>query len=77
MLAAVMAGFGAIISEVGASMMVGANIQGSTRVFTTAIVAVNSAGDIGYAIALSVILLILVYAVNLVLTLVQQRSRVR
>ncbi len=77
LLAAVMAGFGAVISEVGASMMVGANIQGSTRVLTTAIVGVNSAGDIGYAIALSVILLLLVYAVNLVLTLIQQRSRPR
>ncbi len=77
MLAAVMAGFGAVISEVGASMMVGANIQGSTRVFTTAIVVVNSAGDMGYAIALSVILMALVYAVNLLLTLIQQRSRTR
>jgi tungstate transport system permease protein len=77
MLAAVMAGFGAVISEVGASMMVGANIQGQTRVLTTAIVGVNSAGDIGYAIALSVILMALVYLVNFVLTLIQQRSRPR
>ncbi len=77
MLAAVMAGFGAIISEVGASMMVGANIQGYTRVFTTAIVGANSSGDMGYAIALSVMLLVLVYLVNFVLTAIQQRSKAR
>jgi len=77
MLAAVMAGFGAVISEVGASMMVGANIQGQTRVLTTAIVGVNSAGDMPFAIALSVILMALVYLVNFILTLVQQRSRSR
>ena len=77
LLAAVMAGFGAVISEVGASMMVGGNILGQTRVLTTAIVGENSKGDFGYAIALSVILLILVYVVNLILTLIQQRSKTR
>ncbi len=77
MLAAVMAGFGAVISEVGASMMVGANIQGSTRVLTTAIVGINSAGDIPYAMALAVILMALVYLVNFVLTVIQQRSKTR
>lgn len=77
LLAAVMAGFGAVISEVGASMMVGGNIVGQTRVLTTAIVGENAKGDFAYAIALSVILLVLVYLVNLVLTLVQQRSKTR
>ena len=77
LLAAIMAGFGAVISEVGASMMVGANIVGQTRVLTTAIVGENSKGDFAYAIALSVILLALVYAVNLVLTGIQQRTKVR
>jgi tungstate transport system permease protein len=77
LLAAVMAGFGAVISEVGASMMVGANILGQTRVLTTAIVGENSKGDFAYAIALSIILLILVYLVNLILTFIQQRSRAR
>jgi tungstate transport system permease protein len=77
LLAAVMAGFGAVISEVGASMMVGGNILGQTRVLTTAIVAENSKGDFPLAIALSVILLALVYIVNLVLTLIQQRSKAR
>lgn len=75
LLAAVMAGFGAVISEVGASMMVGGNILGQTRVLTTAIVLETSKGNFGAAIALSIILLLLVYAVNLVLTLIQQQRR--
>jgi tungstate transport system permease protein len=77
LLAAIMAGFGAVISEVGASMMVGGNIVGQTRVLTTAIVGENSKGAFAYAIALSVILLALVYAVNVVLTGIQQRSKGR
>jgi tungstate transport system permease protein len=77
LLAAIMAGFGAIISEVGASMMVGGNIFGQTRVLTTAIVGENSKGEFAYAIALSVILMVLVYLVNFILTMVQQRSKVR
>jgi len=74
-LAAVMAGFGAIISEVGASMMVGGNIQGQTRVLTTATVMETAKGNFALAIALSVILLALTYLVNLFLTTVQQRGR--
>lgn len=77
LLAAIMAGFGAIISEVGASMMVGGNILGQTRVLTTAIVGENSKGEFAYAIALSVILMVLVYVVNFILTMVQQRSKVK
>jgi tungstate transport system permease protein len=77
MLAAIMAGFGAVISEVGASMMVGGNIFGQTRVLTTAIVGENAKGEFAYAIALSIILLALVFLVNLILTLVQQRSKVK
>jgi tungstate transport system permease protein len=77
LLAAIMAGFGAVISEVGASLMVGGNIEGQTRVLTTAIVAEAGKGDYAYAIAFGVILLALVYLVNLVLTLVQQRSKSR
>jgi tungstate transport system permease protein len=77
LLAAVMAGFGSIISEVGASMMVGGNITGQTRVLTTAIVMENSKGDFGLAIALGIILMILVYLVNFILTMVQQRARAR
>lgn len=77
LLAAVMAGFGGIISEVGASQMVGGNIQGQTRVLTTAIVMESGKGDFGLAIALSVILMVLVYLVNLTLTFIQQREKPR
>jgi tungstate transport system permease protein len=75
LLAAVMAGFGAIISEVGASMMVGGNIKGQTRVLTTATVMEVSKGNFDVAIALSVILLLLMYLVNVGLTYAQQRGR--
>jgi tungstate transport system permease protein len=73
LLAAVMAGFGGIISEVGASMMVGGNIKGYTRVLTTAVVLETSKGHFDIALALSFILLVLAYAATLWLTLIQQR----
>ncbi len=73
LLAAIMAGFGSVISEVGASMMVGGNLRGQTRVLTTAIVLENSKGEFAVAIALSVILMLLAYLINLLLTWVQQR----
>lgn len=76
MLAALMAGFGAVISEVGASMMVGGNIRGQTRVLTTATVLATGRGEFDVAIALSVLLLILVFCVNWALTWIQQRHRV-
>jgi len=75
LLAAVMAGFGAVISEVGASMMVGGNILGQTRVLTTATVMESSKGNFDVAIALGIILLLMVYAINLILTYAQQRRR--
>ncbi|MEK7353319.1 MAG: ABC transporter permease [Chloroflexota bacterium] len=77
LLAAIMAGFGSVISEVGASMMVGGNITGQTRVMTTAIVGEVSRGQFSLAIALSILLMILVYLVNLILTIIQQRSKPR
>jgi tungstate transport system permease protein len=73
LLAAIMAAFGAIISEVGAAMTVGGNLRGSTRVLTTAIVTVTGRGELGQALALGLILLLLAFLVNLILTLVQQR----
>jgi tungstate transport system permease protein len=73
LLAAVMAGFGAIVSEVGASMTVGGNLRGSTRVLTTAIVTETGRGNLPVALALGFLLLALAFLVNLVLTLVQQR----
>ncbi|MDR3544662.1 MAG: ABC transporter permease [Candidatus Limnocylindrales bacterium] len=73
LLAALMAGFGSVISEVGAAMMVGGNILHQTRVLTTAIVLDVSRGDFGQAVALGVVLLTLAFLVNGVLTWAQQR----
>ena len=73
MLAAVMAGFGGVISEIGASMMVGGNIKGQTRTLTTATVLETSKGNFDVAIALSLLLLALVFLVNWALTAIQQR----
>ncbi|MEK7385441.1 MAG: ABC transporter permease [candidate division NC10 bacterium] len=73
MLAAVMAGFGGVISEIGASMMVGGNVKGQTRTLTTAMVLETGKGNFEVAIALSVLLLVLVFLVNWALTSIQQR----
>jgi tungstate transport system permease protein len=75
LLAAIMAGFGAIISEVGASMTVGGNLRGSTRVLTTAIVTETGRGNLPVALALGLLLLVLAFSVNLLLTIAQQRQR--
>ena len=73
LLAAVMAGFGGVISEVGASMMVGGNIRGQTRVLTTATVLETGRGNFDVAIALGLILLVLTFAINFILTRMQQQ----
>ncbi len=75
LLAAVMAGFGGVISEIGASIMVGGNIKGYTRVLTTATVMETGRGNFDTAIALSIILLLLSFGVNWVLTRVQHGRR--
>ena len=77
LLAAVMAGFGGVISEVGASIMVGGNIKGYSRVLTTATVMETGKGNFDVAIALGIILLLLAFMVNLILTQIQQRQRPR
>lgn len=77
LLAGVMAGFGGIISEVGASIMVGGNIKGQTRVLTTATVMETGKGNFEIAIALSIVLLVLCFTVNYILTRIQQRERPR
>jgi len=77
LLAAVMAGFGGVISEVGASIMVGGNIKGYSRVLTTATVMETGRGNFEVAIALGIILLLLAYFINLILTHIQQRERPR
>lgn len=74
-LAAAMAGFGGVISEVGASMMVGGNLLGQTRVLTTATVLETSKGNFDVALALSTILFALAYMITLALTVVQQREK--
>ena len=75
LVAALAAGFGSIISEVGAVMMVGGNIRGQTRVMTTAIVLETRQGEFGTAIALGAVLLALALGVNWLFTWVQQRQR--
>ena len=77
LMAGVMAGFGGVISEVGASIMVGGNIRGYTRVLTTATVMETGRGNFDVAIALSVILLGASLTINYLLTVVQQRERPR
>ncbi len=77
LLAAVMAGFGGVISEVGASIMVGGNIKGYSRVLTTATVMETSRGNFDVAIALGIILLIFAYLINMILTQIQQHERPR
>ena len=77
LLAAVMAGFGGVISEVGASIMVGGNIKGYSRVLTTATVMETGRGNFDIAIALSVILLLFCFVINYFLTYIQQRERPR
>jgi tungstate transport system permease protein len=77
LMAAVMAGFGGVISEVGASIMVGGNIKGYSRVLTTATVMETGKGNFDVAFALSIILLFLVFFVNFLFTIIQQRERPR
>ncbi len=69
--AAIAAGMGSIISEVGAVQMVGGNILGKTQVMTTAIVQYTRMGKYGYSIALALALLTIVLIVNILLTKMQ------
>jgi tungstate transport system permease protein len=73
-LAAVIAGFGRVLGEVGASMMVGGNIRGYTRVLTTATVLEVSKGKFELAAALSIILLTLSFFIMAALSYLQQRE---
>jgi tungstate transport system permease protein len=77
LLAALMAGFGSVISEIGASMMVGGNIRYQTRVLTTAIVLETGKCEFTRAIALGVYLLIITFLINFTLTWIQQRGAKR
>ncbi|MGG0717327.1 ABC transporter permease [Robertmurraya massiliosenegalensis] len=74
-LAAIITGFGRVIAEVGAAMMVGGNIKGDTRILTTSIVMEVSKGNFDIAFALSFIIMILAFLITFILTFLQQRSR--
>lgn len=74
-LAAIIAGFGRVIAEVGAAMMVGGNINGETRILTTSIVMEVSKGNFDIALALSFILMTLAFFITFSLTYLQQRKR--
>jgi len=73
-LAAIIAGFGRIMAEVGAAMMVGGNIQGDTRILTTSIVMEVSKGNFEVALALSFILMVIAFTITFCLTFLQQRE---
>lgn len=75
LLAAVIAGFGRVISEVGAAMMVGGNIKGQTRVLTTTTVMEVGKGNYDTAIAVSLILLLGAFSVVFVLTWLQHKGK--
>ncbi|CAM3916566.1 ABC transporter permease [Mesobacillus thioparans] len=74
-LAAIIAGFGRVIAEVGAAMMVGGNLSGETRILTTSIVMEVSKGNFDIALALSFILMTLAFIITFSLTYLQQRKR--
>ena len=73
--AAIIAAFGGIISEVGAVMIVGGNIEGHTRVLTTAIVLYTRQGDFAMAMALGIVLVVIAFAANLILLRLEGRLR--
>lgn len=73
----IVAGFGSIISEVGAVMLVGGNIAGRTRVLTTAIVLETRQGEFDFALALGIILLLIAFLANAALVILQTRTGTR
>jgi len=74
--AAIIAGFGRVISEVGVAMMVGGNIRGYTRTMTTAIALETSKGEFAFGLALGIILMSVSFLINIVLTSMQESGRV-
>lgn len=74
-IAAVIAGFGRVISEVGVAMMLGGNIRGYTRTMTTAIALETSKGEFAFGLALGVILMAVSFAINAFLTFAQESQR--
>jgi tungstate transport system permease protein len=72
LMAAVLNGFGRVVAEVGAAMMLGGNIRGYTRTLTTAVALETSKGEFAFAMALGLILLTLALMVNLLLRRLQE-----
>jgi tungstate transport system permease protein len=72
LMAAIVAGFGRAIGEVGVAMMLGGNIEGFTRTMTTAIALETSKGDFEFALALGFMLLLVAFVVNIVLQQFQE-----
>jgi len=72
-LAAVIAGFGRVVAEVGVAMMLGGNIRGYTRTMTTAIALETSKGEFSFGMALGIVLMTVALIVNLFLSLLQRR----
>lgn len=75
LIAAIIAGFGRVVSEVGVAMMLGGNIRMYTRTMTTAIALETSKGDFAFGLALGLILIVVALVVNAVLTVAQESHR--
>ena len=74
LMAAVIAGFGRVIAEVGCAMMVGGNIRGYTRTMTTAIALETAKGEFGFGLSLGFILLVVAFSVNILLHWLQSEG---
>jgi len=74
LMAAIIAGFGRVIAEVGAAMMLGGNIRGYTRTMTTAIALETSKGEFGFGLALGFILMAIALSINFFFTYLQRRK---
>ena len=72
--AVITAAFGQVVAEIGAAMILGGNIRGSTRTLTTAVALYTSQGDFGMALALGLILIVLALVINIALQVLQGRG---
>jgi len=72
--AVITAAFGQVVAEIGAAMMLGGNIRGSTRTLTTAVALYTAQGDFGIAIALGLVLIAIALLVNVTLQVLQGRG---
>ncbi len=72
--AVITAAFGQVVAEIGAAMIVGGNIRGSTRTLTTAVALYTSQGDFGLALALGLVLIVMALVVNVALQVLQGKG---